>query len=183
MACAHTPLHTLVAPTVLNDLLYAFMGLDAKYVRARLVPNARAPSEPPSPSSPPGPGARVGAGAGPGCTASGPALSFSVAGGLPPCQQELVERVLPIWWVAGRMCVCDCVCVCVCVGDGGWGETGLEVHVCVCVWEGGHIITRNISAVLPSRTSPHMMAPSLALKTDGSTQPLQRVRGGPAALH
>lgn len=63
-----------VLPTVLNDLLYAFLGLDGKYVRARLVP---APS-----TAPPG---------------TGPALAFVLAPGCEPCLAELVQRVLPIW--------------------------------------------------------------------------------------
>jgi len=57
---------------IMNDLLYGFMGLDGKYVRAVMTPQLNAP-----------PGA-------------GPCLTFAVQPGLEPCLQELVERVVPL---------------------------------------------------------------------------------------
>lgn len=64
----------------MNDLLYAFMGLDGKYVRAVMVqPQDQAP------------------GAAPDGVRAGPCVTFVVAPGLDPCLHELVERVLPLW--------------------------------------------------------------------------------------
>lgn len=61
-------------PPVVNDLLYALMGLDGKYVQARLVP---------------------------GTAGGGRALTFVVAGHFDPSLQDLVSRVLPFWCVPG----------------------------------------------------------------------------------
>lgn len=55
---------------MVNDLLYALMGLDGKYVQARLVPGA---------------------------AGGGRALTFVVAGRFDPSLQDLVSRVLPFW--------------------------------------------------------------------------------------
>ena len=70
---------------VMNDLLYAFMGLDGKYVRARLMPPA--PATVAGGSS----GNSLGGGGG------GPSLAFCIEGSLEPCLQEMAEKVLPIW--------------------------------------------------------------------------------------
>ena len=66
---------------VVNDLLFALTGLDAKYVQARLVP---------------------GSGAG------GRALTFVVAGRFDPSLQDLVSRMLPFWCAAELYPVGQC---------------------------------------------------------------------------
>jgi len=85
---------------VMNDLLYAFMGINGKYIKAKLVqpPPAASPQQPapgtvPSTPAPGGPAAAAAAGVVP---EGGPALTFMVEVGLEPCLQEMVERVLPI---------------------------------------------------------------------------------------
>lgn len=69
---------------ITDDLLYAFMGLEARYVQARLV-------------QPPGGHAAVGRGNDSHANSS-PTLTFALADGLglEPCLAELVHRVLPI---------------------------------------------------------------------------------------
>ncbi|KAF5833568.1 Spc98 family-domain-containing protein [Dunaliella salina] len=69
---------------ITNDLLYAFMGLEARYVQARLV-------------QPPGGLAAPGSGSGSHANSS-PTLVFALADGLglEPCLAELAHRVLPI---------------------------------------------------------------------------------------
>jgi hypothetical protein len=66
-------------PAVMNDLLYAFMGLDGKYVRAKLVDSSR-PGGGPPPSS-----------------GQSYTIAYTIQAALEPCTLELVERVLPIW--------------------------------------------------------------------------------------
>ena len=64
---------------VVNDLLYAFLGLDGRYVRARLV----------------GPSAGALAAGGPG--RHGGRLAFVLDAQMDAASHELVGRVLPIW--------------------------------------------------------------------------------------
>eukprot|EP00798_Chlamydomonas_sp_ICE-L_P000238 gene238-4000_t len=65
--------------SVMNDVLYAFMGLDAKFVCAHVVAQGG-----------------VGAGATAAATQAGPNLTFSVDAALDPCLREMVEKVVPI---------------------------------------------------------------------------------------
>jgi hypothetical protein len=69
-------------PAVMNDLLYAFMGLDGQHVRAVLVPGS-APIQ----------GAEVSDSG----SISGPSISFQLATALQPTSHELVQRLLPLW--------------------------------------------------------------------------------------
>lgn len=55
---------------MVNDLLFALMGLDGKYVQARLVGGERG---------------------------AGPALTYVVCGRFDPSLQDLVSRILPFW--------------------------------------------------------------------------------------
>ena len=78
-----TPLSThSLRTTVMNDLLYAFMGQGSTYIRAKMVDSLAPPSDggPPSPSSP-----------------ASSALMFVVEGDLDPSLHEMVEKLLPIW--------------------------------------------------------------------------------------
>ena len=69
----------------MNDLLYAFMGLDGKYVRAHLLPPAN------------GGGAAAAANGDPAGPANSSSIAFCIEGSLEPCLQEMAEKVLPIW--------------------------------------------------------------------------------------
>lgn len=69
----------------MNDLLYAFLGLEGRLIGPVLVHNQSASSEGNAASGP--------------ARCDGPSLTFVLNEGLEPCLVELVEKVLPIWWV------------------------------------------------------------------------------------
>jgi hypothetical protein len=86
----------------MNDLLYAFLGLDGQHVRANLAASSAAGGA--------AAGAAVGGGAAltpltpssqvpstANTAVQGPALHFQVTTQLQPTAYELVQRVLPIW--------------------------------------------------------------------------------------
>lgn len=89
---------------VLHDLLYVFLGHSGTYIRARLVqPPSGGADGAAADASGAAPITPAAAALGGGQAQGRPTLAFHVDAELEPCLLEMVQRVLPIWWVGARI--------------------------------------------------------------------------------